>query len=142
MQHLRKLLMAAALASAVIAPASAEQPSAQLTFTGDSVAAGVGFTWGRGDLHFNGHDYAFTVHGLSVVDVGVARVDGTGDVFDLKRIEDFPGNYVAASAGVTVGGGGNVAVLQNQNGVRIYVRSTTQGLKLNLSADGISVALK
>jgi len=65
-----------------------------------------------------------------------------GDVYNLRRVEDFPGTYAAVAAGATVAGGGDLAVLQNQNGVQIYVHSTTQGLKLNLFANGVAVALK
>jgi hypothetical protein len=57
-------------------------------------------------------------------------------------MQDFPGTYVSASAGATVAGGGEVVALENQKGVRILFHSTTQGLKLNLSADGVAVALK
>ena len=84
----------------------------------------------------------FTVRGLSVVDVGLADIEGAGDVYNLRRVEDFPGNYVAAAAGATLAGGVNAAVLENQKGVRIYFHSTTQGLKLNLSANGVAVSLK
>ncbi len=52
------------------------------------------------------------------------------------------GQLTAASAGATVAGGGEVAAMQNQNGVVIKLRSTTQGLAFNLSVDGVSIKLK
>jgi hypothetical protein len=124
------------------AGAQERDPPATVTFSGGSVAAGVGYTWGRGILHFHGKRYPFTVDGLSVVDVGVARIEGTGEVYDLHRLADFSGNYVAAGTGATLAGGGSVAALENQNGVIIHFHSTTQGLKLNLSTSGIAVSLK
>jgi hypothetical protein len=142
MNRTRKGLMVAILMMLTLVPAMAETPSADVTFAGGSIAAGVGYTWGGGELHFNGKSFPFTVHGLSVVDVGVANIQGTGEVYNLKRVEDFPGNYVAAEAGATIAGGGTIAVLQNQNGVRIALHSTTQGLKLDLSANGVAVTLK
>jgi hypothetical protein len=93
-------------------------------------------------LNFDGQEYPVTVHGLSVVDVGVARIEGSGDVYNLHDVKDFPGNYVSVGAGATLAGGGTFAMLQNQNGVRISFHSTTQGLKLNLSPEGVSVDLK
>jgi hypothetical protein len=142
MNRIRRAFTAVGFMLAVLAPAFAQERSADITFSGGSIAAGIGYTWGDGTLHFGGKDYPFTVRGLSVADVGIDRIDGAGDVYNLQRVEDFSGNYVAASAGATVGGGGGLAMLENKKGVRIYVRSTTQGLKLNLSADGVAVALR
>ena len=34
---------------------------------------------------------------------GIVRATARGGVFDLKKLEDFSGNYVAGGAGVTVG---------------------------------------
>jgi hypothetical protein len=115
---------------------------AKATFSGGSVAAGVGFTWGNGTLTFQGKSYPFTIRGLSVADVGIAKIDGSGDVYNLKNVTDFAGTYVAAGAGVTIAGGGSVAALENQNGVIVHFHSTTAGLKLNLSASGVSFSLK
>jgi hypothetical protein len=142
MKNIRGLLIAAGLVLSAIAPASAQQPSGEITLSGGSVAAGIGFTWADGKLHFAGQDYPFSVRGLSVADVGIAEIDGSGDVFNLNRVQDFSGDYVAAAAGVTVGEGAAVAALENQHGVRIYLHSNTKGLKLNLSADGINIALQ
>ena len=37
---------------------------------------------------------------------------------------------------------GKIKVLENQNGVRIFLRSTTQGAKLSLATEGVAVALR
>jgi hypothetical protein len=134
-------LAALAMALLVAAPASAQpdDPSARATFSGGAVAAGVGYTWGAGVLHFDGRSYRFRVRGLSVTDVGVNHIEGVGEVYNLQRAEDFEGNYVAASAGTTLANGGLAATLENQNGVVIRFHSTTQGLRLNLSANGVYV---
>jgi hypothetical protein len=143
MMNLRGLLIAAALTAASIAPvAAADQPSGEISFSGGSVAVGVGFTWANGTLHFNGHDYPFSINGVSVADVGAASIDGSGEVYNLQHVEDFSGNYVAASADVTVGGGAGAAALENQKGVRVYLHTTSVGLKINLSTDGVKFALK
>jgi hypothetical protein len=142
MNRLRSTLVVAALTVCMIASAVAQGRSGDLTVSGFSVAAGVGYTRGDGLLHFNDKEYPFAVNGLSVVDVGISHFDGVGDVYNLQRVQDFPGTYVSAGAGATVAGGGEVVVLQNQKGVRILFHSATQGLKLNLSADGVAVALK
>jgi hypothetical protein len=109
---------------------------------GGAVAAGIGYSWGGGVLHFHGKDYRFSVGGLSVVDVGAASVTGSGEVFNLNNVADFSGNYIAAGAGATIAGGGSVAVLENQHGVVIHFYSTTKGLRLHLSGSGASIKLK
>lgn len=140
--YLAAAAVIATLGAAPMASAQDAAASGTLTFSGGSVAAGVGYTWGHGVLTYNNQKYPFTVEGLSVVDVGVADIEGAGEVYNLKSPADFSGDYVSAGVGATLAGGGSVAALENQNGVIIHFHSTTQGLKLNLSPSGVSVRLK
>ena len=126
------------------APAMAANPGATegtVTFTGGAVAIGIGFQWGNGTLTYQGRQYAFKLDGLSVVDVGVTRMTGTGTVRNLRNVADFSGNYVSLSAGATVAGGGSVTTLRNQNGVVIDGISTSQGVRLTLAPGGVNVTL-
>jgi hypothetical protein len=116
-------------------------PAATVQFSGGSVAAGIGYSWGSGTLHYRGKSYPIKVEGLSVGEVGATSVSASGDVYHLSKLEDFPGTYVAASAGAAAGGGGSVAEMKNENGVVIKARSTTTGLKLKLSVDGVKISL-
>jgi len=84
--------------------AKAAKPAATLKLTGKSVAAGVGISWGKGTLSYKGKHHSFSVDGLSVGDVGAATIDATGTVYHLKSLDDFEGQYTAASAGVAVAG--------------------------------------
>jgi hypothetical protein len=63
-----------------------------------------------------------TVEGLSVLDLGVAKVTARGEVKGLKKIEDFNGNYALVAAGGAAGGGAGSALLKNQNGVEMALR--------------------
>jgi hypothetical protein len=119
-----------------------EHPDATVRFETGSVAVGVGFSWGSGTLTYHGKKYPFSVNGLSVGAVGVSRATASGSVFHLSKLEDFNGNYTAASAGATIAGGGSVAAMQNQQGVVIRLASTTRGLKVQLAVDGVKIALK
>lgn len=121
--------------------AADEKPDATLEFNGGSAAAGVGVSWGAGVLKFQGKSYAFKVNGLSLGAVGVTEASASGEVFHLKKLEDFNGNYVAAGAGLTVAGGGSVAAMKNQNGVTIQVKSTAQGAKVTLGGGGVDIQL-
>jgi hypothetical protein len=112
-----------------------------LNLAGGSVAAGIGFTWGRGNLSYGGESHSFKISGVSIVDVGAANISASGRVYNLHNLADFNGNYVAMTAGMTVAGGGSAAYLKNEHGVVIKLHSTDVGLRFALSADGVKVKL-
>jgi len=118
------------------------QPDATLNLKGGSVAAGIGYTWGNGELEYHNSSHRFSIKGVSVVDVGATDFSASGRVYNLKKLEDFSGDYVAAGAGITVAGGGTAVYLENEHGVVVKLIATDVGLKFTLSADGVHVALK
>jgi len=121
---------------------AADKPDATLKLSGGSVAAGIGYSWASGTLTFKGKNYDVEVSGLSVGDVGASKIEASGNVFNLKRLEDFDGNFTAAAAGATIAGGATAVAMRNQNGVTINLISTTQGLKWSLAAAGVSMKIK
>ena len=137
------LMVAATLALPFsTAQAKAKAPDATLQLREGSVAAGIGFSWGGGTLTFRGKRYPVKVDGLSVGSVGISRATASGSVYNLKSLNDFNGTYTAVGAGAAVAGGGSVATMQNQNGVRINLRATTQGVKFTLGAAGVSLQIQ
>jgi len=118
-----------------------QQPDATINLTGGSVAAGIGWVWGNGELTYQGKTYPVKLSGVSVADVGAAHITASGNVYNMTTLKDFEGNYTAASAGLTVGGGGSAAILRNEHGVVIKLLSTTAGLRFNLSADGVNIKI-
>jgi hypothetical protein len=127
------------LAQAVFA---AEKADARVRLTGKAVSAGVGYSWGSGVLTYEGKDYPFSVSGLSAGNVGASSATLSGEVFNLKNLDDFNGNYTSAGAGATVAGGGGAMTMKNQNGVVMNVAGTTKGLSFKLGVDGMKVELK
>lgn len=125
-----------------LAQADEKAPDATLKLSAGSVAAGVGISWGSGTLTYQGKDYPISVKGLSVGDVGVTKVEASGKVYNLKKLEDFNGNYTSVAAGATVAGGGGVSAMRNQNGVSAELVATTQGLKFVLGAGGVDMQIK
>jgi hypothetical protein len=142
----RRMISVIALASLVVwvglTRAQEKKPDATLQLSAGSVALGIGYTWGNGVLTYLGKEYPFSVSGLSVIDVGVSSVEVKGSVYNLKKLEDFNGNYSGVTAGATVAGGAEASSIQNQNGVMINLVSTTQGLQFKLSVDGVKLTLK
>jgi len=70
-----------------------------VVITATSVAAGVGFQWGKGILTVKGNKYPFSLQGLQIVGVGYAKVQAVGTVYGLHRLKDFEGVYAAAEVG-------------------------------------------
>lgn len=107
-----------------------------------SIGAGLGISWGEGTIYWEGQEHAFSVKGLKVGDVGLAKMIGEGHVQNLDSLEDFAGTYVAVGAGATAGKGGSAITMRNENGVVISLRSQAEGLALNLGAEGFQVELQ
>ena len=135
-------VVAAALVCVAGVAAAEDKPSGTVTIESKSVALGVGVSWGDGKLSYQGKTHAFSVKGLSVVDVGVAKVSARGSVYHLQKVEDFAGTFAAVQAGVAVGGGMSAVALRNQNGVVLELTSTQTGIKFTLAGEGIEVKLK
>jgi hypothetical protein len=125
-----------------LAIAQDKQPDAYLELSEGSVAIGIGYSWGEGTLTYQDKKYPVEVKGLSVIDVGITKVTAFGKVYGLKKLEDFNGNYTAATAEGTLGGGAGATTMKNQNGVVIDLFTTTKGLNLKLAPSGISLKLK
>jgi hypothetical protein len=138
------VLVACVLLVPVGAPSGAQdkKPDATIELSKGRVAAGIGFSWGSGTLTYKGKKYPVKVRGLSVGEVGITKATARGNVFDLKKLGDFAGNYTAAEAGATLGGGASATVMKNQHGVVIELTSTTQGASLKLATSGIKLTLE
>ncbi len=119
-------------------------PSGYVWLSGGSIAIGIGYTWGHGTL-YDGKDqkqYKFNLSGVSIADVGGAGITAEGEVYNLAKPADLSGDYSAVTAGLTIGAGGSVAYLKNDdNGVVIKLHSQTGGLRFNLSANGMHITL-
>ena len=122
--------------------AIAGAPDATIELSGGAVAAGIGYQWGHGDVVYQGQKHRFSLSGLSIVDVGASSYTASGLVYNLHNIEDVNGHYAAAGAGLTVAGGGEAEYLRNEKGVVIKLLAASQGLRFNLSANGVKVQLE
>jgi len=142
MTRLATLVMVGLLALTLDSARAAETPDATLSMHADSVAAGIGISWGSGSLTYKGKTYPISVEGLSVGSAGISKITASGKVYGLKKLEDFNGNYTGVAAGATVAGGGAVSAMQNQNGVRVELVTTSQGLKFTLGANGVDMKIK
>ncbi len=144
----RSFAILAAFALATPAWAARTDPGAPgpidgtVVITAKAAAVGVGYTWGDGVLHYRGHNYHFDVKGVTVADVGFARIQGHGRVYNLHKVADFSGIYGASTGEATLVNGIGGQYLRNGNGVEIRVDEITRGARLSGSADGIELTLR
>ena len=146
MNQIKKIglvLLASGLLAGFTQAASAAD--ATVRFSGGSVAAGIGWSWGKGTLTYKGKDYPVSVNGLSVGKVGITGSSAYGDVYNLQHLRDFSGHYnagAAGSRGVTVGSGKSGTVMTNHAGVTVALRSTQRGVAVNATGAGVDMQIK
>ncbi len=139
------LLLALGVATSGFAAQKAaveEKPDATIDFSGGSVAAGIGFSWGGGTLHYKGKDYPIKVSGMSLGKVGLSKATARGNVYNLKHLRDFDGNYTSTGVGMTLAGGRSATAMKNQHGVKVAAYSTTKGLDVTVGGAGVDMSIK
>ena len=125
--------------------AAAEEPDATIKITTRMVAPGIGLSWGDGVLTYKGQDIPFTFQANGLfrnVDENISAAELSGQVFNLKNVADFAGNYQKAQEQDADSGAGSSATMKNENGVVVNLASTVAGRKFNLSREGLKVELK
>lgn len=53
-------------------------------FTLRQAALGIGYSWGKGELHYDGQTYHFRIEGGGVVALGYSSVSGQGRVLTSR----------------------------------------------------------
>ena len=148
MIHVKKigiLLLAIGLTTAFGAETTAaaeERPDATLDLSGGAFAAGIGFSWGGGTLHYKGKDYPIKVSGMSLGKVGLSKATARGNVYNLKHLRDFDGNYTSTGVGMTLAGGRAATAMRNQHNVKVALYSTTKGLDITIGGAGVDMSIK
>ena len=122
--------------------ADKKTPDGTVKLSEGSVAAGIGWSWGHGTLTYQGKTYKFKVEGLTVGEVGMTKAEATGNVYDLKSLDDFNGVYGAAGAGIAVQEGKGATALINTKKVQMVLTSQTKGATLKVAAEGLKVTLE
>ncbi len=115
-------------------------PDAQIYLSGKSFGLVLTAGQGGGRLVYKGDQYAFQMGGASFgIAGGITAARASGDVYNLKRLEDFPGKYEGTSAGLTAVVGGGGSWYKNDKGVMINLKSESAGAAINLSAGSFNV---
>jgi hypothetical protein len=135
------LAAAAMLATAVTGPAAAADPSGTVTISQVQIAFLVSGNVGGGTLRFKGRSYDFTLGGLGYGGLGASKIEASGEVYNLTRVEDFEGAYAQGRHGAVAGKDqvGGDFWLYNTNGVEIRLRSRREGYALSLGGDAVYI---
>jgi hypothetical protein len=136
------MVLAMALVWSCLAFAEEKKPDATLTLSEGSVAVGIGWSWGKGVLTYQGKPHNFKIKGLSLGEVGITKAEATGRVFNLKKLEDFDGTYMAGTVEGTIAAGAGETVMKNKKGVVIYLSPQTKGVNLKIAAEGVNFTLE
>ena len=133
-----------ALAALLVPALSADDktPDATIRLSEGTVAAGIGWNWGKGTLSYKGQTYPVKISGLSVAEVGITKAEASGTVYNLKSLDDFNGVYAAAGAEGTAGKGAGVSSLRNSKGVVINLKSETKGANIKVAAEGLKLEVE
>jgi hypothetical protein len=144
----RRLIVSMALAGLMavlvgsVLASEDKKPDATLKLSEGSVAVGIGWSWGKGEITYMGKTHKFKVQGLTIAEVGVTKAEATGNIYNLKSLDDFDGTYAAAGAEGTAGKGAGVSSLRNAKGVVINLKSETKGANIKAAAEGIKLTLE
>ena len=116
-------------------------PDATASFDAKQLRLIFGGAEGKGVLHFKGKDYPFTMTGVTVGGVGYTEAHGTANIYNLKKIEDFPGQYQGIGAGAAAGPSKGGNTFQSMKEVVITTKSKGEGAALNLGVSSVTIKL-
>ena len=142
-----RAVAAAALLAVLVPAAHAQEPgwvfAGTVEINSTQMAFIVSGKAGGGVLEFEGKEYPFDVAGLGVGGIGIQTLNAVGAVYNMDDVSKFPGTYVEARAGATLGNKGKGAMrLSNQHGVILDLKSSSKGAALSLGADGVIISMK
>ena len=118
-----------------------ENPSATVTMSIGRGAMLLSATGGNGVLSFQGQTHKFKLGGMGIGLIGFSKVEAEGEVYNLSKLEDFPGAYIQGSADYAAGEGQGVLWLKNTKGVVLKLRSKIKGLSLAVGGEGLLIQM-
>ena len=146
MKSIRKFALAMLavgfLASGNSALAADEKPTGTVTIDETQLSLIFGGSSGHGVLKFGGKTYKFKTEGVRVGSVGYEKLTLVGEVYRLKKVEDFAGYYSAAQTGAALIKGLSGYWLSAENGVMIRFKGKSEGAALNLGFSGMKFTME
>lgn len=146
MSALKKILAVVALASvlgmSLAAYAKEGVPTGSVSIDSTQIGFIVSGQWGGGKLYFKKKTYPFKLGGLGIGGLGATKIKATGTVYDLQKLEDFPGTYVQGRIGFAFSDQGKGDLwLKSDKGVVLQLKTKQSGLALTAGADGVQITM-
>lgn len=116
------------------------RPSATITFRGGRASYYGSAAMGSGTINFQGQRRTFDVAVLGAGGTGVQTTVGTGKVYNLRSLADFPGTYTGARSGLVLFNGKTHAKFTNSKGTVIYLEGRSTGLSSTTGVDTITIS--
>jgi hypothetical protein len=143
--HHRRTVLAAVAGLLLIAGlpsmARAETGAVRVVFTKGGFIVGVG--GGEGVLTFRGHNYPFSVSGMSVgFTIGASTTKLVGRALNIRSPGDIAGTYSTIGAGGALAAGAGGVQLQNEKGVILQLHGPKVGVELSAAVGGVTIALR
>lgn len=148
--HTIKFLLATAIIAALGACASAPTTHTQaapgavgtLVVREEGVLRLANGGTGQGTLTLRGWEYPFEVSNMTLSALGPGSIQLEGDVYNADSPQSFEGTYQLMAADVDSGQGAEGFWFENDNGVRVHIRSEGQDVTVRLQGGGSVVTLK
>ena len=145
-------MLSICLASASVAAETKDCPDRELVPAGTFVAvvksAGfiIGVRWGEGTISLNnGTKHRFSLSGGKLMEIGAAKKHLTGTIYNLSKLDDFPGLYLGIGGGLTAvtKGLGGASITNGQCVVMNAVAAESAGLQVSMpiAPGGVTIKL-
>jgi len=104
----------------------------------------LGGDMGGGVVVMGDESRSFKTTGVKLGGIGVHKLHLVGNVYDLKKMEDFAGVYATFQMGATLGyADKNALWLKNTKGVKINLKSSAgEGVSLAIGVEGLDIIMK
>ncbi len=124
-------------------PYAGQRPSASVRMSEVQAAYYASGSTGQGMLFFRDRSHPFSIEGVGVGGFGASTIDAYGEVYNLRELSMFPGQYDQGRVGFAVGNiSGGEMWLQNDAGVVMHLHAQREGVMLSLGADKIVITLR
>lgn len=131
-----------AFAQSQTAGAEPMEPDGFVWFSRKGLGLIIGGSTGGGRLQFGGDNHTFRMTGIKFGALGgVGEIRMSGEVYNLKQLQDFAGTYTESVAGLSaiVGTGG--VWIQNEKGVKMHLKAEATGVGIDISVGTVEVKL-
>ncbi len=143
-KKLISILFVSAMLLTGTAFASDPVKSGSVTIDETQVSLIIGGDMGGGVVTMGDESRSFKTTGIKLGGIGINKLHLTGNVYDMKKIEDFAGIYATFQLGATLGYATKDAIwLKNKKGVKINLKSSgAEGVALSIGVEGLDIIMK